>query len=424
MFVDRAKVDLQAGKGGDGMIAFHTEKYISRGGPSGGNGGRGGSIIFKATRDVNTLYRFHHTRIIKAEDGQNGMTKKRYGRSAKDVIVEVPIGTVIYQEPDHHILVDLANEDQEFIIAKGGRGGRGNASFKSSVNRAPRIAENGMPGQVISISLELKLLADVGLVGLPSVGKSTLLSVISNAKPEIADYEFTTLVPNLGVVELPKYEPFVVADLPGLIEGASQGKGLGLQFLRHLERCRIIIHLIDMSSSDNPVADFKKINAELKSYSQSLIKRPMIIAASKMDSPNADKHYQKLKKDLKKYEIFPISSHNQQGINELITKTAELLKQTPVTPLVTTIEADKYRVYKPKIDPDLFTITKKDAHTFVITGERIERAYLLINTSTDEGILKLLNYLSRINVEEKLQELGAKDGDTVILCDFQFEYYS
>lgn len=422
MFIDRVKIEVRSGKGGDGMIAFLTEKYIARGGPSGGNGGRGGSIIFEASKEVTTLVNFRYSKVIRAEDGQKGMTKNQYGRGAKDVIVKVPVGTVVYEEESRALVVDLSTEGQQFVIAKGGRGGRGNACFKSSVNRAPRVAENGLPGENKRLILELKLLADVGLVGLPSVGKSTLLSVISNAEPEIADYEFTTIYPNLGVVNLPSAEPFVVADLPGLIEGAHLGKGLGLQFLRHLERCRVIVHVIDMSTTRDPVVDYRTIKNELKSYHSGLTKRPAIIAASKMDEPGAEVKLKALRKGVRGTKVYPISALTHEGINELMYECVRLLDTTPALPL--DVSKEKVKVYKAKQEEALFDIVKENEHTFRIIGERVIRTYRLINISTDEGLLKLLAYLRKIRVEERLRELNAKDGDTVKLEDFEFDYFS
>ncbi len=422
MFIDRVKIEVRSGKGGDGMIAFHTEKYVARGGPSGGNGGRGGSIIFEASKEVTTLVNFRFSKVIRAEDGQKGMPKNQYGRGAKDVTVKVPIGTVVYDETHKHLITDLSQEGQQFVIAKGGRGGRGNACFKSSVNRAPRVAENGLPGETKRLILELKLLADVGLVGLPSVGKSTLLSVISNAEPEIADYEFTTIYPNLGVVNLPGAEPFVVADLPGLIEGAHLGKGLGLQFLRHLERCRVIVHVIDMSSLRDPVNDYKTIKNELKSYQSGLTKRPAVIAASKMDEEGSNIKLKALRKGTRGIKIFPISALTHEGINELMYECVRLIQLTPAMPL--DVEATKVKVYQATKVEALYDIIKEGEHRFRIIGERVLRTYRLINISTDEGLLRLLAYLRKIRVEDKLRDLNARDGDTVILEDFEFEYYS
>lgn len=425
MFIDRATIEVRAGNGGDGMIAFHREKYISRGGPSGGNGGRGGSIILRASRKINTLVNFRHSKCIIAESGKKGMGKNQYGKSAEDVIVEVPLGTVVYDAKDKTFLCDLDKDQKEFIVAKGGRGGRGNACFKSPVNRTPRIAENGMPGERKRIILELKLLADVGFVGFPSVGKSTLLSIISAARPEIGDYDFTTIIPNLGVVKVKDGRSFVAADLPGLIEGAHLGKGLGLQFLRHIERCRVIVHIIDMSGKRDPYEDYKKINAELKSYGCGLDKRPRILVGSKMDEDGAYERLKALRKRLHK-PIIGISALTNEGIDELCYKVADLLDETPAFSLYNTENIQEgVKVYEAKEEnDDDFTILRKDAHTFIIKGERIERTYHLINTSTDEGLLKLLNYMRRIGVDDRLRVMGAKDGDTVILVDFEFEYIS
>lgn len=424
MFIDRAKVEVRAGKGGNGMIAFHREKYISRGGPSGGNGGRGGSIIFRATKGSSTLIHFRHSKVITALDGGKGMGKNCYGKSAPDVIVDVPIGTVVYVEPEHTFLCDLNEEGKEFIVAKGGRGGRGNACFKSPTNRTPNVAENGLPGEKKTLILELKLLADVGFVGFPSVGKSTLLSVISHADPEIADYPFTTLTPNLGVVELPDGRSFVAADLPGLIEGAHEGKGLGLQFLRHIERCRVLLHLISCSGERDPVDDYHKIMKELDEYGFGLIERPMLIVATKMDEEGAEDRLKELQKALPDKEIYPICSLSHEGIESLLYHVMDLLEQTPEFPLYDEENKEEgIRVYEAKEDDrGDYEIVRKDAHTFVIQGERVERTYSLINLSTDEGLLKLLDYLRRLGVDDRLKEMGAQDGDTVMLCDFEFEY--
>ncbi len=426
MFIDRAKVEVRAGNGGNGAIAFLTEKYVARGGPAGGNGGRGGSIIFTATKTVTTLINFRHSKVIQAADGGKGGNKNMYGRGAEDVHVEVPIGTVIYTEPGHVFLCDLAKDGATFVVAKGGRGGRGNACFKSSVNRTPKIAENGVPGERKKLVLELKLLADVGLVGFPSVGKSTLLSVISSARPEIGEYAFTTLVPNLGMVYMPDGRSFVAADLPGLIEGAHLGKGLGLQFLRHIERCRVILHIIDMSTDRDPYDDYQKIRAELKAYGFGLDKRPTLIVASKMDEDIAKTKLASLRKHLVGKKIYPISSLTHEGVNELLYKAADLLDVTAPFPLEGEEEAEQgLKVYEAEaVAKDIFHIVKKDAHTFVIQGERIEKTYHMINISTDEGMLKLITYLRKVGVDSQLRAMGAQDGDTVVLVDFEFEYIS
>lgn len=421
MFIDRVVVEVRSGKGGDGMIAFLHEKYVAKGGPSGGNGGRGASIIFRANKSINTLFNFRHSKVIIGQDGGKGLTKNKYGRGADDVYVDVPVGTVVYLEKDHEFVCDLSQDGQEVVVAKGGRGGRGNAAFKSDKNRVPRIAENGLPGETKRLILELKLLADVGLVGLPNAGKSTLLGVVSNANPEIADYPFTTVAPNLGVVNVSKYETFVMADLPGLIEGAHLGKGLGLTFLRHLERCRVIVHLVSMTDED-PYASFKQIQTELKEYGMGLEKRPLIIVASKMDEEGAEDKLKEFKKKVKQ-DVIALSSLTHEGVDELINKCHELISKTDPFPLMGTEEKAATRVYNAyKDQKPIFEVVKEKDHVFRLVGESIERTYSLINISTDEGMMRLINYLRKIEVEEALKEAGAEDGDSVFLCDFEFEY--
>ncbi len=422
MFIDRAKITVKSGKGGDGCIAFHHEKYIERGGPSGGNGGRGGSIYFKAVNSQSTLINYRHSKKITASDGGKGMAKKMYGRGAEDIILEVPVGTVIIDASTNEILCDLSKIDQVYLAVKGGRGGRGNACFASPKNRAPRIAENGMPGIEKVLILELKLLADVGLVGLPSVGKSTLLSIISSAKPEIADYPFTTLTPQLGVTCLKDGTSFVVADLPGLIEGASKGKGLGLTFLRHIERCKVIVHILDMERED-PLSDFELINKELDSYGYHLLERMSLVVCNKVESEETLKKANEIKSKLaNKYEVMFISSILHEGIDELLYKLKELIDKAPEVSIyeenhdaIKVIDATKSEVD--------FVIKHPEAHLFVITGEKIERTYALINLSTDEGIMRLIGILRDLGVDEQLEKMGAQDGDTVKLCDFEFEYF-
>jgi len=423
MFVDRVKIKVKSGKGGDGMIAFLHEKYMPFGGPSGGNGGRGASIILRASSSINTLFGFRHKKIIRGEDGGKGEIKNQYGRGAKNIIVEVPIGTIVYEEPDHSFLADLNEEGIEFVIAKGGRGGRGNAAFKSARNRVPRIAENGLPGEEKNIVLELKLIADVGLVGFPNVGKSTLLSVVSNANPEIADYPFTTITPNLGVVAVDANTSFVMADLPGLIEGAHLGKGLGLTFLRHIERCRVIVHMIDMSGLRDPYDDYVKINAELDKYGYNLVARPTIVCGTKMDEDGAEDRRRSLEERLKA-KVYGISALTHDGLKEFIYACQIKLQETPAFPIVTQEgRVETIRVYDAyKDETGVFDVVLIKPHTFRLVGEKIERTYGLINFTTDEGILKLMTYLRKIGVEERLKEMGAEDGDTVLLVDFEFEY--
>lgn len=420
MFIDKVVVEVRSGKGGDGMIAFLHEKYVAKGGPSGGNGGRGASIIFRANKSINTLFNFRHSKVFIGQDGEKGGTKNKYGRGAPDVIVDVPLGTMVYEEKDNRLIADLSTDGETVVVAKGGRGGRGNAAFKSDKNRVPRIAENGLPGETKRLILELKLLADVGLVGLPNAGKSTLLSVVSNANPEIADYPFTTLEPNLGVVNVSKYETFVMADLPGLIEGAHTGKGLGLTFLRHLERCRVIVHVVSMEE-ENPYENFKIVQNELKSYGMGLDKRPLIVVASKMDDESSEPKFKEFKKHYKG-EVIKLCSLTHKGVDELIAKCQEILAVTSPFPLGEFSEQnvkvyDAYKEVKP-----VFEVKKEKDHVFRLVGESIERTYSLINISTDEGLMRLINYLRKIDVEKALKEKGAVDGDSVFLCDFEFEY--
>ena len=424
MFIDKAKLTIKSGKGGDGAIAFHNEKFVERGGPSGGNDGRGGSIYFVASNNSSTLINYRHARKVVAKDGEKGMAKKMYGAKSDDIYLEVPVGTVIFQEPEHIFLADMDVEGKVYLAAKGGRGGRGNACFATSRNRCPRVAENGLPGIEKVLTLELKLLADVGLVGLPSVGKSTLLSVVSNAKPEIADYPFTTIIPNLGIVKVDD-NSFVLADLPGLIEGASVGKGLGLTFLRHIERCKVLIHVLDIEHED-PLDDFKKINNELAQYGFNLIKRPMLVAINKVEDDESFLKANKIKEELVKdgYEVFFISSILHENINELMKRTYEVLQTAPSFPLYEN-NKEEVKVYNAYEEAKKeYEVVRTGPHAYQIRGEKIERTYSLINLSTDEGISKLLSILRNLGVDDTLKEMGLVDGDIVTLCDFEFEYFN
>jgi GTPase len=422
MFIDRAQVLVKAGKGGDGAISFLRLKFMEFGGPDGGGGGRGGSVYFEASRSETTLYKFRYQRKIIAQDGDNGQSTDRYGRSAEDLIILVPLGTIVYDDETQQVIADLDEEGQRALIVKGGRGGRGNASYKSSVNRAPRIAERGAPGESKKISIELKLLADVGIIGFPSVGKSSLLSVVSNAKPDIADYEFTTLVPQLGVVQLPEQAPFTIADLPGLIEDASKGKGLGLNFLRHIERCRVLLHVVDMASHRDPVYAYKAIQKELKAYTVDLLDKPTLIVASKMDEPQAEENLKKLKASLKKQTIYPISVLSNEGIPELLSAITALLESSPKMKKTTDIHPEE-RIYRYQ-EASPFQIIKRAEHVFVIKGDEVERQYQKFNLSTDQGIMSLLQYLRTLKVEDALEKVGVEDGDTVVIGEFEFTYHS
>ena len=424
MFIDRAVIEVRSGKGGDGAIAFRREKYVPKGGPAGGNGGRGASIFLRANSKINTLFNFRHSKCFIGEDGEKGGIKNQYGKNSKDIYIDVPVGTVVYEELNHRFIGDLSQDGLVLRVAKGGRGGRGNTCFKSSTNRVPRIAENGEPGELKRLILELKLLADVGLVGFPSVGKSTLLSVVSSARPEIADYPFTTIVPNLGLVRVKDGRSFVMADLPGIIEGAHLGKGLGLQFLRHIERCRVIVHVIDMSDTGrNPYDDYKIIQKELSEYGFGLSKRPLVVVASKMDEEGAKERLAAFEKKAK-IKCLPISSLLEEGIDELLYKCADLLEKTPIFPLFDEEEETlENKVYTLPEEEKEFEIKHPTNNTWVITGDKIIKFYKMTNISTDDGMMKLLTRLRKLKVDDKLEELGAQDGDQVILDDFTFEYY-
>jgi GTP-binding protein len=427
MFVDQVKVYVKGGDGGNGMVAFRREKYVAKGGPAGGDGGKGADVVFEVDEGLRTLMDFRYQRHFKAPRGENGKPKSQHGRGAKDLVVKVPPGTVVRDEDTGEIIADLTRHGERAIIAKGGRGGRGNIRFATPRNPAPEIAENGEPGQERYIVMELKLLADVGLVGFPSVGKSTLLSVVTSAKPKIADYHFTTIVPNLGVVETDDGRSFVMADLPGLIEGAHQGAGLGLQFLRHIERTRVIVHVIDMASVEgrDPYQDFVTINNELKEYHMRLTERPMIIAANKMDMPDAEENLKKFKEQLEEdIPIFPISAATRQGIRELLYAVADTLEKTPEFPLHTDEDNDTINrvVYKYEKEKEDFIITRDPDGAFVLSGEKIEKLFKMTDFTHDESVRRFARQLRGMGVDEALRKRGAQDGDTVRLLDFEFEF--
>lgn len=419
MFIDRAIIEVRSGKGGNGAIAFRREKNVPKGGPSGGNGGRGGSVYLRASKTTTTLMNYRHSKTFIADDGEKGDIKMRYGHAAEDVYIDLPIGTVVFLEENHQFICDLSHEGDTYLVCKGGRGGRGNACFKNSRNKAPKIAENGLPGEKKRLILELKLLADVGIIGLPSVGKSTFISCVTNCKAEIGDYDFTTIVPNLGVAKVDDLHSFVIADMPGLIKGAHLGKGLGLLFLRHIERCRVLIHMVDMGGTRDPYQDYLDIRKELEFYGMHLIDRPEIIVASKMDEDGSEARYEEFKAKVNK-EVIPVSSLTDKNLNLVLYKCQELLEIAPTFPVYE--EKDQEQVFN--LDDDkIFEIVKVKEHLFEIKGERVERTYNLINLSTDEGMMRLITYLNKIGVDQKLHELGAKDGDTVKLCDFEFDYF-
>lgn len=430
MFIDKAKIYLVAGKGGDGHVSFRHEKYVEFGGPDGGNGGRGGSIYFIAKKGPNTLSAYRHAIKVKAPDGQNGNIKLMAGKAGSDIYLDVPPGTVL-KDLDDNIIADLKNEGDTYLICKGGKGGKGNACFKNSVRRTPRIAENGTMGEKKTIYLELKLICDVGLVGLPSAGKSTILDAVSRAAPKIADYPFTTLEPMLGTVSLSDDESFVMADLPGLIEGASKGRGLGFVFLRHIERCRALIHVLDMSREEEDAFEsFEKINSELGSYKLGLLEKPMIIALNKMDcldaSSRADEFEKKLKEKYgEKYKVFRISALNREGMKPLLREAYNTIKDMDEVVLTNFNNGEKKEaVYKASEKKDsLFKIMLDQDGSYRIIGDEVIKEYKKINHSTEEGMLQLLAYLSRIGVDAELRRLGAKNGSSVMIDDFEFEYF-
>lgn len=422
MLIDKALVEIIAGNGGDGAIAFRREACVDKGGPSGGDGGRGGSVIFVGDNNVNTLLEFKYKRKIKADDGENGKTKKCYGRKGDDVIVKVPLGTIVYDANSNFVIADISEIGQRVVVAKGGRGGRGNCHFASARYQVPEIAENGELGEKVMVRLELKLLADVGFVGYPSVGKSTLLSVISAAKPQIAAYHFTTLAPILGVVKVTDEKNFVVADLPGLIEGASEGKGLGFNFLKHIERCRVLVHVIDMAATESrdPYQDYLTIKHELEAYNPDLLKRPQIIVANKMDQDEATLFLQEFKEKLQDdIPIFEISALTKTNLQALIYKMSEILDVTPRFPLFT--EKDEYKVYL-NTSEDFCKVKYEDGF-YVVYGGPVEQAFHRTNFSTDAGVLRFMRILRYNGVEEKLKAAGIKDGDSVRVCDYEFDYF-
>ncbi|HFU3722781.1 TPA: GTPase ObgE [Streptococcus suis] len=433
MFLDTAKIKVKAGKGGDGMVAFRREKYVPNGGPWGGDGGHGGNVIFVVDEGLRTLMDFRYNRSFKADDGEKGMTKGMHGRGAEDLIVRVPQGTTVRDADTGKIITDLVENGQEFVIAHGGRGGRGNIRFATPKNPAPEISENGEPGEERNLELELKVLADVGLVGFPSVGKSTLLSVITAAKPKIGAYHFTTIVPNLGMVRTKSGESFAVADLPGLIEGASQGVGLGTQFLRHIERTRVILHVLDMSASEgrDPYDDYVAINNELETYNLRLMERPQIIVANKMDMPEAKEHLEEFKKKLAANydefeelpQIFPISGIAHQGLENLLEATAELLENTPEFLLYDEDdfqEEEAYYGFHP--DEPEFEISRADDASWILSGDKLEKLFTMTNFDRDESVMKFARQLRGMGVDEALRARGAKDGDIVRIGKFEFEF--
>ncbi len=426
MFVDQVMVFIKSGDGGNGMVAFRREKYVPDGGPAGGDGGKGGDVIFQVEEGLRTLMDFRYNRHFKAPRGENGMSKNMHGRNAENMIVKVPPGTVVTDAKTGKVIADLVDHGQQAIIAKGGRGGRGNTRFATPKNPAPELSENGEPGDEREVTLELKLLADVGLVGFPSVGKSTLLSVVSAAKPKIAEYHFTTLSPNLGVVETDDNRSFVMADLPGLIEGAHEGVGLGHQFLRHIERTRVIVHVLDMSGMEgrDPYEDFLKINEELRQYNLRLTERPQLVVANKMDMPDAQENLELFKEQVgDEYPVFPISAITKDGVRDLLFEIANKLETTPEFPLIEDEEEEDERVlYKHQREEQPFELSREDDGTFVISGPKIERLFKMTDFSRDESVRRFAQQMRKMGIDEALRKRGAEDGDIVRIMDYEFEF--
>ncbi|MGI8316011.1 GTPase ObgE [Halobacillus mangrovi] len=424
MFVDQVKIFVKGGDGGNGLVAYRREKYVPRGGPAGGDGGNGGDVVFEVDEGLNTLMDFRYQHHFKAKRGENGMNQKQHGKNSDPLVISVPPGTTVKDADTEKVIADLTDHKQRAVIAKGGRGGRGNARFATARNPAPEIAENGEPGEELEVVVELKLLADVGLVGFPSVGKSTFLSVVTAAKPKIADYHFTTLAPNLGVVESQDHRSFVLADLPGLIEGAHEGVGLGHQFLRHVDRTRLLLHVIDMSGGEgrDPYEDYVTINKELSSYDKRLEKRPQIIVANKMDMPDAEDHLEMFKEQVgEDVIIYPISTVTREGIDELLYAVADLLDSIPKQeePIE---EVDERVVYKFKKEEAPFKITRADDGAYVLYGEKIESLFKRTDFTRDQSINRFARQMRSMGVDEALRKRGASDGDTVRILDYEFEF--
>ena len=423
MFTDYTKIIIKSGDGGNGAATFRREKYVAAGGPDGGDGGKGGDIYFQVDKDKNTLIDFRYNKKFKAENGENGSGSHCNGKYGKDLYIKVPIGTIVKDVETGKVVADLSNPDQTELILKGGRGGRGNSHFATATRQAPRFSEDGEKGEEKEIILELKLLADVGLLGFPNVGKSTFLSVVTEARPKIANYHFTTLEPNLGVVKTKNGDGFVIADIPGIIEGASEGVGLGIQFLRHVERTRLLLHFLDVSGQEgrNPVEDFNTINEELKKYSEKLSSRKQIIVANKIDAMQDEdllKEVEKLAKK-EKLKLFKISAATKQGIEELIDYVTEELKNLPKEDL---IEIEDKVVYTLEDKKDEWSIKEEDG-IFIVSGRAVQRLMGRVNIEDNESMYYLQKCLKNMGIDEKLKEMGVCEGDTVILDDWELEWY-
>ncbi len=425
MFIDQVNIEVTAGKGGDGIVAYRRELKVEKGGPFGGSGGKGGDIIFIGDENLSTLLDLKYNAKIKGDNGENGRHKGMYGAKADDTYVRVPLGTTIYDEDTNEVIGDITKHEQTFVVCKGGRGGRGNMAFATGINKCPDFSEKGEPGEKRFVRCELKVLADCGLVGFPSVGKSTLISAVSAARPKIAAYHFTTLVPNLGMVRVPDGErSFVMADLPGIIEGASQGLGLGLEFLRHIERCRVIVHVIDMAATDgrDPIEDYKIINEELKTYKMNLSKRPMIVVANKMDQEIAKENLEKFKAAYPDIEIYPISAYAKENLDQLLYKIADTLDVTEEFSLYEEDEQADFVNYTFHKEEKMFEIFVDNEGVYNVVGKPLERILAMTPLNQEAAVIRFTRQLRSFGVDDALRKAGCKDGDLVKVVDYEFEF--
>ena len=426
MFIDKAKIFVRSGKGGNGSVSFRREKYVPLGGPDGGDGGKGGSIVFKVDTGITTLLDFKYRKKFIAEDGEAGSTSKCYGKNGEDLYITVPMGTIISEAETNKVIADLSHKDDVFVLLRGGKGGKGNAKFATPTRQAPHFAEPGMPGEEMQIVLELKLLADVGLLGFPNVGKSTFLSMTTAAKPKIANYHFTTLKPNLGVVAADGVEPFVMADIPGIIEGASEGVGLGLEFLRHIERTRLLIHVVDISGIEgrDPFEDFVKINEELKNYSVKLWDRPQIVVANKTDMLYDEEVFENFKKKVQELgfdKVFKMSAATRDGVDDVIKEAARMLKEIPITELEIA-EDERYIPEEKKFTYEIRVEEGEEYDTYYVFGSFVDRLLSAVNVHDADSLRYFHKVLKNKGVLDELREMGIQDGDMVNLNDFEFEY--
>lgn len=430
MFADRARIYVRSGKGGDGHVSFRREKYVPNGGPDGGDGGHGGSVILEVDDGLNTLVDYRHVRKYHAEDGENGGKRNCRGKNGADLILKVPAGTVIKEAESGKVIADMSGDNRRFMLLEGGRGGNGNQHYATSTMQAPKYAQPGQPAKELELFMELKVIADVGLVGFPNVGKSTFLTQVSNARPKVANYHFTTLNPHLGVVDLPDAKGFVIADIPGLIEGASEGVGLGFEFLRHIERTKVIIHIVDAASTEgrDPVADIYAINKELENYNSDIAKRPQVIAANKTDmifeDPETEDPIERLKKEFEPQgiKVYPISAISKKGISELLYCVRNMLDQIDDTPII--FEQEFFPEFMLADSDEPYTVTYDEKENeYIVEGPRIEKMLGYTNLESEKGFTFFQNFLKENGILEQLEELGIQEGDTVRMYGLSFDYY-